>query len=187
VKIKVIHRLQWLFLGVLCLGLTACSGIFGPRSIDISQQQLQEWATQQFPMNNRVLALLDVTLSAPRLTLRPETSRIVTSFDVNVSDLIFKTPHKGTLTVNYSVRFEPSDNTVRLNNVKVERLEIDGAPALMQRQFDRIGLQLAEQAMNDRVAYTLRPKDIKTLQERGYKSGDIRITASGLTLTFQPL
>jgi hypothetical protein len=74
-----------------------------------------------------------------------------------------------------------------LNNVKVERLEIDGAPALMQRQFDRMGLQLAEQAMNDRVAYTLRPKDIKTLQERGYKPGDIRITASGLTLTFQPL
>jgi hypothetical protein len=180
------HFKRWAVL-TACVALTACSNLFGPRSVDISQEQLQQWATQQFPINNRFLALLDLTLGAPRVNLRPETNRIVTAFDVSVSDLIFKTPHKGTLIVNYGVRFEPSDNTVRLTNVKVERVEIDGAPALMQRQFDRMGLQLAEQTMNDRVAYTLRAKEIETMQERGYKPGEIRVTSSGLTITLQEL
>jgi hypothetical protein len=167
--------------------LTACSGLLGPHTIEVSQTQLQQWATQQFPQNNRFLALLNITLSSPRVSLRADMNRIVTAFDVSVSDVIFQAAHKGSLVVNYGIRFEPSDNTVRLDNVKIERLEIDGAPAVMQRQVDRIGLHLAEQLLSNRVAYTLRPKDIQTLQERGYRPGEIRVTPSGLTLKLAPV
>jgi hypothetical protein len=84
------------------------------------------------------------------------------------------------LLVSEGVRFEPSDNTVRLVDVQVERFVIDGLPASWQRQLDRIGKPLARGLLEDQVLYTLRPKDVAELEGRGLRPGDLRVTASGV-------
>jgi hypothetical protein len=89
----------------------------------------------------------------------------------------------GSLLVSEGVRFEPSDNTVRLVDVQVERFVIDGLPASWQRQLDRLGKPLARGLLEDQVLYTLRPKDVAALEGRGLRPGDLRVTASGVEIT----
>ncbi len=182
-RMPVLRRVCWF----VCLGwLAGCASIFGPRTVEVPQAQLQQWIERQFPIDNRVLELLDVSLGVPRLTLRPDTNRIATRFEVNVSDRIFRVPHHGSLVLSHGVRFDPIDNTVRLADVRIESVEFDGAPALAQRQFDRVAVQLAERMLSDRAIYTLRPKDIEAVQGRGYRPGDIRVTPTGLSITLLP-
>ena len=173
-------------IGALVCLLAACAALLGPRTVDVPRARLQALLDRQFPVETRLLELFDATLSAPRLLLRPETNRIATEFDVTVADRLFKVPHRGTLALDYGLRFEASDNTVRLTTVRVERFEIDGVPAPLQRQLGRIGVQLAEQQLSERVLYTLRPEDVATVQGRGYRPADIRVTPAGLTITLLP-
>jgi hypothetical protein len=85
------------------------------------------------------------------------------------------------------LRFEPSDNTLRVTQVKVERLQIDGAPAPLQRQFERLGTLLAEQGLDDQVIHTLRAKDVEAVQGRGYRPSELRVTSHGLRVTLLPI
>ena len=93
----------------------------------------------------------------------------------------------GSLRVSEGLRFEPSDNTIRLVDVRVERFVIDGLPSSWQRQLDRLGKPLARSLLEDQVLYTLRPKDVAGLEGRGLRPGDLRVTASGVEITLVPV
>ena len=92
----------------------------------------------------------------------------------------------GSLLVSEGLRFEASDNTIRLVDVRVERFVIDGLPASWQRQLDRLGKPLARGLLEDQVLYTLRPKDVAALEGRGLRPGDLRVTSSGIEITLLP-
>ena len=181
-------RSGWWWGGIMVAAgvLTGCAALFGPRDVEVSQAQLQQAIERRFPIERRYLEVLDVIVAVPRVMLRPETNRVATEFEVLVSDRIFHGQHRGTISLNYGLRFETSDNSVRLTNVRIDRFDIDGAPALLRQQLDRLGLQLAEQTLNERAVYTLRPKDVEAVQGRGYHPGDIRVTPGGLMITLLP-
>jgi hypothetical protein len=166
--------------------LAGCAGVFGPHSVELSQAQLQQLIARQFPIERRYLELLDVSLAAPQLQLRPETNRLAAEFEVRVTDRLYRVPHRGSLVLNCGLRFEASDHTLRLADVRVDRLDVDGSPALLRQQLDRVAVLLAEQALNDRVVYALRPKDIDALEGRGLRPGDIRVRATGVLVTLAP-
>ncbi len=92
----------------------------------------------------------------------------------------------GSLRVTEGLRFEASDNTVRLVDVHVERFVIDGLPPAWQRELDRIGKPLAKALLDDAVLYALRPQDIAGLEDFGVRPGDLRVTDSGLRITLLP-
>jgi hypothetical protein len=106
---------------------------------------------------------------------------------VRVSDRIFNVQHHGTITLDFGLRFEPGDNSVRLTDVRIDRFEVDGASALLHQQLDRIGVQLAEQTLNECPIYRLRPKDVEAGQGRGYRPSDIRVTPAGVVITLLPV
>ena len=166
--------------------VVGCAGLFGPRTIEVSQAQLQQAVERRFPIERRYLELIDVTVAAPRVLLRPEVNRVATEFEVLVSDRIVHAQHRGTIALNYGLRFDSGDNSVRLTNVRIDRFDIDGAPALLRQQLDRVGVLLAEQTLNERAIYTLRAKDVEAMQGRGYRPGDIRVTADGLVIALLP-
>ena len=174
---------------VLCsatLLLGACAAVLGPRNIEVSQQRLQELVSRRFPVSKRYLELFDVTVSSPRMTLLPEANRIATQLDVNASDRLLRRPLNGSLDLNYALRFEPADNTVRLTDVRVDSFLIGDAPGSLQNQLNRIGRLLAEELLDGQVVHTLRPEDVKSAQGRGYQPGELKVTPRGLVLTLNP-
>lgn len=168
---------------VLAPGLVGgCSVWGGPRTIDVTQAQLQQAVERRFPIERRYLELLDVTVAAPRLLMRPDANRVATELEVLVGERITRSQYRGAIALNFGLRFEPGDNTVRLTNVRVDRIDVDGASALLRQQLDRVGILLAEQSLNERPVYTLRAKDVEAMQGRGLRPGDIRVTSNGLAI-----
>ena len=175
-------------LGVALAALAGCVGGFGPRTIELPEARLQELVARHFPVDKRVLDAIDLTLESPRIGLQPEVNRISVEVALRASGgNAISARLAGSLRVSEGLRFEPSDNTIRLVDVRVERFVIDGLPAGWQRQLDRLGKPLARGLLEDQVLYTLRPKDVAGLEGRGLRPGELRVTSSGLEITLLPV
>jgi hypothetical protein len=118
----------------LCVGAIAgaaltipgCGG-FGPRTVELPQARLQELVARHFPVDKRLLDVIDLTLDSPRVGLQPEANRISVEVALRANGGgPIQTRLSGSLLVSEGLRFEPSDNTVRLVDVQVERFVIDG-------------------------------------------------------------
>lgn len=175
----------WALLAALLLA--GCAAVLGPRTIVISEDQLQDLIAKRFPLSNRLLDVLDVDVALPRISIRHDTERIAVQLQVKTSDRLLRKPYQGTLALTCGVRFEPKDNTVRLADVRVERFEIDGAPPNVQRLVGPIGQMVTEQLLEGRVIYTVRPKDLEAVEGRGYRPGGIRVTSRGVEITLDPI
>jgi hypothetical protein len=175
-------------LGLAGVWLAGCAALLGPRTVEIPEARLQQLVARQFPLRSRVLELFDINVAAPRLSLLPEANRVGTEFDLAIGDRLLKTPYQGTLALSYGLRYEGSDHTVRLADLRIERAELREAGTLpgIARQLDRIGAAVAEKLLGDPVVYTLTAKDLEAVPGRGYVPSDIRVTRSGLTVTLIP-
>jgi len=150
--------------GAAALGLAGCAGLV-PRTVELPQARLQELVARHFPVDKRVLDAIDLTLDSPRVGLQPEANRISVELALRARHgSAIQSRLTGSILISEGLRFEPSDNSIRLVDVEVERFVIDGLPASWQRQLDRIGKPLARGLLEDQVLYTLRPKDVAGLE-----------------------
>ncbi|MEO8923760.1 MAG: hypothetical protein ABI330_13215 [Caldimonas sp.] len=171
---------------LVAFGAAACASM-APRTVDVSQARLQELIARRFPVKRRLLEAIDITVDSPHLTLQPESNRIAVDLLLDAGNAGAATSNMtGSLRVTEGLRFEASDNTVRLVDVHVERFVIDGLPLAWQRELDRVGKPLAKALLDDAVLYALRPQDIAGLEDFGVRPGDLRVTDSGLRITLLP-
>ena len=169
------------------IALAACASLL-PNTVEVPQARLQELIARRFPIDKRVLDAIDLTVDSPRLGLQPETNRISVELALRAeSGGAVAARMVGSLLVSEGLRYEASDHTVRLVDVRVERFAIDGLPGNWQRQLDRLGKPLAKALLEDQVLYTLRPKDVAVLEGRGVRPGALRVTATGLSITLMPV
>lgn len=188
------HRaFQTTLLAAFLALLTACATLPPPpKTISVSEARLAQMISSQFPFNSEMLEVLDVVVSAPRITLDPERNRINTSLDINVAGnsllgLFTDRRYKGALDMSYGLRFEPKDATVRLTDVRVHRLDIDGTPSSMRRPIEKLGAPLAQKLLKDYVLYKVRSEDLQAAKGWGYKPGAFRVEPAGLSLTLDPV
>ena len=57
----------------------------------------------------------------------------------SIVGLLTQREYKGGIDLSYGLRFEPSDNSVRMTDVKLAKLNVDGTPDLMERPLSRFG------------------------------------------------
>ena len=115
-----------------------------------------------------------------------------TSLDLSVAgsgiaSLLTKRDYKGGLDLSYGLRFEPSDNSVRMTEVKLNKLSVDGAPDLMEQPLSRLGAALAQKLLADQVLYKVSDKDMEAAKDWGYKPGAFKIAPAGLSITLDPI
>jgi hypothetical protein len=191
--IRFAHRfVQRLFALSIAVWLVGCAALSpGPKSINLSEARLQQLIASQFPFHNRMLDILEVTLSSPRVSLDPAGNRINTGMDIGVASrglgaLLTQRDLRGAIDLSYGLRFEPSDNSVRMTDVRVARLDIPGAPSQFQSTFNKLGSALAEQVLRDYTLYKLKPEDLSAAKGWGYKPGAFSIGSNGLNLSLEP-
>ena len=180
------------FGGLAVLLLAGCSALpfqnpFGPRTIEISQEQLLAQVSRQFPFNRRMLDFFEVTVSTPRLTMLPQENRIATELDVDTGRTLLTTGFKGRLALSYGLRYEPSDQSVRLADVRLERFQMDGVPDALQTRTGRLGSLLAEDLLSGFTVYRFKPEDLKIALGLGFAPGAIHVTGRGVALTLEPV
>jgi hypothetical protein len=174
---------------LMALVLAGCAALQGgPRTVEISEVRLAELISGQFPFDNRYLELFDVTLAAPRLRLIPAENRIGTEFSFAMAaPLLGQRSMQGTLSLSYGLRFEPTDNTVRLAGVRVERLELPGVSQAYASRANVVGGLLTEKLLQNFVVHQLKPEDLQLATGLSYQPGALTVVPGGLQLQLNPV
>ncbi len=170
-------------------GLTGCASLLnGPRTVEVSQARLLALMSERFPRSQRYLDLFDVTMAAPRLRLLPEQNRIGTEFDYALgASILSERQMKGTLGLSYGLRFEPSDATVRLSGVKVEKFDLAGLPRAYAARAPQLGRLLAEELLQDLVVHRFDAADLRRVHAAALQPGALKVLADGLRLQLEPV
>lgn len=170
-------------------GLAGCAALnTGPRTVEISEAQLLALISRPFPRSQRYFELFDVTLSGPRLRLLPEQNRIGTELSYSLgASVLSQRQMTGTLALSYGLRFDASDATLRLANVKVERFDLSALPRAYAGRAQRLGALLTEDLLRDVVVHRLSEADQRRLAQRSLRPADVRVLPGRLQLRLEPV
>jgi hypothetical protein len=166
------------------LTLAGCGGLGLPTELMLTQAELDERLARRFPRTQRVLEVLELTLSEPRVQLLPAQNRLACEFALALRDRLFDSGGSGRIAFDTALRWEPSDASLRLTQVTVQRLDLAGAPRALQAQSPRVGRLLAEQLLEDFSLWQMSVEQQQRLQRAGLDVGTIEVLPRGLVVHF---
>lgn len=174
----------------LCaLLLAACAGV--PRSITLSEAELQAQLAKRFPVQRSLLDSVDLQLSDPVLRLDAAANRLATELTLLGSERRSGRSLQGRLALDYGLRWEPSDGSVRLVQPRVRsRLQFADAAIASGRRAEmlqQMGVALAERLLDDLVLYRVPEARLQALRSAGYRPAKLQVTAAGLEIGIEPL
>lgn len=197
-----------LLLAALLLG--GCASVSTPNRIVLSQAELQGLLNRSFPKEQRLLELFEVRASAPDLRLLADSDRLSVKLDLLARERLLGNQLRGRLDFSAGLRWNASDYSVRLNQVRVQDLAMsspsgggtnDPPPARSQRTsndaftatadslsrsaLERVGAAVAERVLEDMVLYQLSSERVTQLQALKQQP-TLRISGSGLEINFEP-
>ena len=153
-------------------------------SYTVPLAQLQDMVAQKFPRSVPVQGLLDLTLQVPRLRLLPEVNRLGAAMAVDAAGPALRRSHAGMFDVEFALRYEASDRTLRAHQLKLGRLEFPTLKPAVTELINTYAPVLAEQSLREVTLHQLRPQDTALFDGLGLQPGPITVTAKGLTVAF---
>jgi hypothetical protein len=159
--------------------------VAGPR-YTVSTRQLQELVEQRFPRRFPVADLLYLDVQAPHLRLLPAQNRLSAEMAVEASGPALHRPRRGRFEVDFALRYEPSDHSLRAHELRFRQLSIEELQPASAAWLNSYGPALAEQALQEVVLHQLRPQDLILGDVMGLQPGPITVTDAGLVIGFVP-
>jgi hypothetical protein len=186
--------LSGLSAAVLVSLLSGCAGLGGPRVITLDERELARLLARAFPLNRRVLDLLDLQLAAPQLQLRPDRHRLAVSLTLQAQERWRGGRGRGELAFDCALRYDAADATLRLAQVQVQRIDFTAggegsgstawdALAAQPGLAQRIGRILAEQLLENLVVYRVAADRLASLRRQGFEPAAVDITEHGVEIT----
>ena len=180
-------RRAWLGLGVATAVLASgCANWLAPRSIEMSREDIQLKLAQKFPIRKQVLGYIDITASRPQLAMLPDTQRLSTRIDLALDDTMFKKLHQGYVQASFGLRYEPADQTIRLDQVKLDELSMPTLSPVFMDALQRLGQQAARDVLQGYVVKQLKPEELARVDRLGLEVQGLRVTANGLAVDLAP-
>lgn len=177
--------LRWLSLA----GFAGASGLLpaqGMPRYPVSARQLERMLAQRFPLRERLPGLLEFTLAQPQLRFLPEQNRLGALLLLEASGAALNQPRSGSLDLDFSLRYERADQTLRAHRLRVHALRIDGLAPRHADLLDKLGPLLGRQALGEVVLHRLQARDLALADGLGLEPGEITVTAQGLVIGFAP-
>lgn len=173
-----------LALGGAAMWLLVTPAALAQPSYTVPLEQLQEMVSTKFPRSVPVQGLFDLTMQAPRLRLLPEVNRLGAAMVVDAAGAALRRGHAGTFDVEFALRYEASDRSLRAHQIKLGRLDFPTLKPAVNDLLNVYGPVLAEQSLREVTLHQLRPQDTALFDGMGLQPGPITVTAKGLTVAF---
>jgi hypothetical protein len=164
-------------------GLAGCASLGIPLSLHFTESELNDLLAQQFPKTDRVAQLIDVQMAKPKLWLLPDRRRVGAAFSVGASDRLFGKGLDGRLVLDSGLRFDTSDGTLHLTDVRVQQLDIDAGSGSLPISAQRLGGLLAEHLLENLAIYRMKPETVDRMHALGFHTANLSIGGSGVDLS----
>jgi hypothetical protein len=150
----------------------------------VSKAQLQTALSQRFPLHYPVPGLLDLELHSPQLQLLPDQNRLSAELAVQAAGPALQRVHTGTFALEFGLRYEPSDRSIRATKLRLQRLQFPTLQPNVVALLNAYAPALAEQSVQEVVLHQLQPKDLALADGLGLQIGSITVTDVGLVIGF---
>jgi hypothetical protein len=150
----------------------------------VSTAQLQQMVAERFPLRYPVAGLVNLDVQPPLLRLLPEHNRLSAVMAVDAHGPALVRRQKGTLEVDFALRYEASDRTVRATLLRFKQLHMSGLEPAAQELLKLYGPSMAEQTLQEVVLHQLRPQDLAMADALGMQPSSITVTDGGLVIGF---
>lgn len=154
----------------------------GPR-VKVSLQQMQNLLSQRFPLRYPVPGVLNLDLQTPRLRLLPEQNRLDAELDLQAAGPALERVHQGTLELDFALRYEASDRTLRAYKLRLRRFQFPTLQPGVVALLNGYAPALAEQSLQEVVLHQFKPQDLALADGMGMQPGNITVTDAGLVIT----
>ncbi len=178
-------RFAALLVALAAVLLSSCAGWLGPREVELSMAQLQDALDRKFPFSSRFLELINVQVTNPRLTLQPDTNRLVTTMDALIAPPFTDKSWNGSFTLSGRLAIDPAQRAVVLVEPRMENFALSGIDSAYATQINRIGALLAEQLLKNMPLYTFSPDEFR-YAGTSFIPSQITTKQNGLVVTFVP-
>lgn len=152
----------------------------------VSAAALQAAVGQRFPLRYPVPGLLNLDVQLPQLRLLPAQNRLGAEMAVEAAGPALNRSHQGMLDVEFALRYEVSDRTVRAHQLRLKRLQFPTLQPGVVALLNTYAPALAERALLEVVLHRMRPQDLALPNGLGMQPGSITVTDAGLTIGFVP-
>lgn len=169
----------------LALAAVVATPVFaaGP-SYRVPLRQIEGALAQRFPRRYPVAGLFDVSIDVPRLTLLPDLNRIASDLPVEAAGPALRRRYSGSVAVDFGLRYEPGDRTIRAHHVRLESLRIDGLAGDARKLIEQSIGDLARDSMAEVVLHQVDTRDLALPDAMGLQPGAITVTADGIVIDF---
>lgn len=168
--------------------LVGCARIVGPQTLVYTPQELTRLWAGRFPLERRLLEVLDVRIEQPSLSVAGQgepTPRLATRLQVQAKERLFASRWQGQLALESGLRFEPSDQSLRLKGVRVVGLTPESG-ALAAGMAQRLGAALAESVLEDMALYHLSVEQRERAARLGFEVAGVRVVSEGVEVRWAP-
>ena len=162
----------------------AARGAQAQPSYTVPLAQLQSMVDPKFPRSVPVQGLFNLTVLTPHLRLLPEVNRLGAAMVVDAAGPVLRRSHAGLFDVEFALRYEASDSTLRAHQIRLARLDFPSLKPAVVQLLNTYAPALAEQSLREVTLHQLRPQDTAVLDGLGLQPGPITVTAEGLTVAF---
>jgi len=181
------------------LGTLACSAsgwaaaqdadVSSPPGYTVPVALLQQSVAQRFPMRYPVPGILNLDVQVPRLRLLPDQNRVGADMEVVAAGPALNRSHRGAFEVDFMLRFEASDRTVRAHQLRFNRLRFPSLQPSVVDLLNTYAPMLAEQSLQEVVLHQLSPQDLAKADALNMQPGSITVSDQGLVigLVLKPL
>ena len=164
--------------------LLVAHGAQAQPSYTVPLAQLQSMVDPKFPRSVPVQGLFNLTVQTPHLRLLPEVNRLGAAMALDVAGPALRRSYPGSLDVEFALRYEASDRTLRAHQIRLGRLDFPTLKPAVAQLLNVYAPVLAEQSLREVTLHQLRPQDTAMFDGLGLQPGPITVTAKGLTVAF---
>ena len=150
----------------------------------VTEARLQQAVAKRFPRRYPVGGFLDIDAKAPRLSLLPAKNRLAAQLQVAAAGPALPRAYQGVFDLDFALRYQASDRTVRADQLRVNALQFENLPAQTSALLTLYGPQLAEQSLQGAVLHQLKAEDLALPDGMGLQPDTITVTAQGLVIAF---
>jgi hypothetical protein len=173
--------------GVLALHLAGCTitpAHAAQPGYRISMAQLQRAMERRFPRRYPVRGVIDLDIDVPQLRLLPAENRVGAQVSIRASGPLLQRARNGTVDLDFALRYEPADRTVRAYEIAVNQVDVEGLRPDAAQLLDAYVRASASESLLEVVVHQLQPKDLALADTMGLEPASITVAQDGLVIGF---
>ena len=157
-----------------------------PPGYKVPAARLQQAVELHFPKRLPLPGLFDLTLQAPLVHFLPAMNRLAAEMEVGVAGPALRRSYTGSFDVEFALRYEPGDRTVRAHRLRVRSLRFPGLAPNALEVLDAYSQRLANDVLLEVVVHQLDPRDLALPDAMGLQPGTITVAPDGMVIGFVP-